>query len=182
MDEGSPDASALSAGSSGLLVASDESACRQALLDALGQVGPETGVLLLATRDAEAFVGDLRRAGVAPEAIGVVDATGGESLPTGVSEADVVPGPGSLSALGVATSDLVERLSYRYDRVVVGVDSTTPLLAATTLPATFRFLHVLGGRVRASEGALLATFDRSAQDEETRRTITQLFDEAVIVE
>lgn len=182
MDERSLDASALRDGFSALLSAPDESACRRALRDTLAQVDTETGVLLVATSDAEPFLTDLRRGGVAPEAIGVVDAAGGDSPPSGVAEADAVPGPGSLSALGVATSDLVERLSHRFDRVVVGVDSTTPLLAATTLPATFRFLHVLGGRVRASEGALLATFDRSAHDEETRRTISQLFDETVTVE
>lgn len=181
MDGRSPDASSLAEGASALLATSGESDSRQALLDALGHVDPGTGVLLVATTDPEELVTGLRRRGVAPEAIGVVDASGVGSVPAGVAESASVAGPGSLSAVGVATSDLVERLSHRYDRVVVGLDSTTPLLAATTLPATFRFLHVLGGRVKASDGALIATFDRSAQDEETQRTISQLFDETVPV-
>jgi len=181
MDDRSPDVSSLAEGASALLSATGNSDCRRRLLDALGHVDLETAVLLVATSDADELVTGLRRRGVAPEAIGVVDASPTDSAPSGVAETDSVVGAESLSAVGVATSDLVERLSHRYDHVVVGLDSTTPLLAATTLPATFRFLHVLGGRVKASDGALIATFDRSAHDEETRRTISQLFDETVTV-
>lgn len=182
MDDRSPDASTLADGSSALLSAASESDCRRTLLDAVGCEGPETGVLLVATSEPDDLVVGLRRRGVAPDAIGIVDATPGESHPSGVAEADSVDGPGSLSALGIATSDLLERLSHRFDRVVVAVDSTTPLFAATSLPATFRFLHVLGGRVGASDGAMLATLDRGVHDEDTRRTIAQLFDETVVVE
>lgn len=182
MDDRSPDAAALPSGSSALLSVRDESDCRPPLLDALGRTGPETGVLLVATSEPDELVVGLRRRGVAPDAIGVVDATAGDSGTSGVAEQDSVAGPGSLSALGIATSDLLERLSHRFDRVVVALDATTPILAATALPATFRFLHVLGGRVRAADAVLLAGFDRSSHDEETERTISQLFDQTVVVE
>lgn len=180
MDDQSPlDLHACEAGDGVLCLAHDRAAFRDAMRSSLATAGEETAVLIVATDDARGAVDDLRERGVPPESIGVVDASGAETVIDGVAEADVVADPGSLSALGIAISDLVDRLGHRFDTVWIGLDSTTAVVERSTLPATFRFLHVLIGRVRTSEAVLVGTLDASVHDEEAQRTIAQLFDRTV---
>lgn len=134
-------------------------------------------MLVVSTTDARAAVDDLRQRGVSPAALGVVDASGAGVRPDGVAEAATVDGPGALSSLGIEISDLLDRLDHRFERVYVGFDSVGDLLSAASLAAVFRFLHVLCGRIRNSDAILFAMIDGSAHDEETRRTVGELFEE-----
>jgi hypothetical protein len=178
MDDQPPvDAARLPPGTSVLLSASDRESGREALRACLGSPGGEAAVLAVTTTDAQEAVDDLRRRCVRAAALGIVDASGAGVRPAGVAEAATVEGPGALSSLGIEISDVLDRLDHRFERVYVGFDSISDLVSATSLAATFRFLHVLRGRIRNSDAIVVATIDRSANDEETRRTLGELFEE-----
>jgi allophanate hydrolase subunit 2 len=178
MDEPSPvDAAQLPPGTSVLLSGTDRAAGLEALHAVLAASEEDAAVLAVTTTDAQAAMEDLRQRGVTPAALGVVDVSGAGVRPTGVAEAATVEGRGALSSMGVEISDLLDRLGHRFERVHVGFDSISDVLAATPLAATFRFLHVLRGRIRSSGATLFATIDRSAHEEETRRTVGELFEE-----
>lgn len=180
MDEHAPiDPAELAPGTSALVRSAGRESGRDALHACLAT--DDAAVLVVATTDAQSAVDDLRERGVGPEAIGVVDASGDGVTPSGVAEAAAANDSGALSSLGIAISDLLDRLDNRFDRVYVGLDSTSDLLDAAPLPVTFRFLHVLRGRIRTSDAILVATIDRSVHDEETLLTISELFDEIVDV-
>lgn len=181
MDEHPPiDPAELAAGTSALLRTAGRDSGRDALHACLAT--EDAAVLVVTTTAAQDAVDDLGRRGVQPDAIGVVDASGGGVTPSGIAEAATADDSGALSSLGIAISDLLDRLDNRFDRVYVGLDSTTDLLEVAPLPVTFRFLHVLSGRIRTSDAILVATIDRSAHDEETLLTISELFDEVVDVD
>lgn len=177
MDDQPPNAAQLPPGTSVLLSSADRESGRNALHSCLGAPDGDAAVLAVTTTDAQDAVDDLRERGVSSAALGVVDASGRAVRPSGVAEAAAVDGPGALSTLGIEISDLLDRLDHRFERVHVGFDSISDLLSAASLAATFRFLHVLRGRIRASDAVLFATLDRSAHDEETRRTVGELFEE-----
>lgn len=183
MHEEAPlDVAGLAAGSSVLFSAPDGSTGTDTLLASLGTADDRTAVLVVATGDARDAIDRLRERGVRSDAIGLVDASGAGVTAGGIAEAQAVSGPASLPKLGIGISDVLDRLSHRFDRVVVGLDSTTTLIQAASLPATFRFLHVLVGRVRNEEAALLAMLDRSAHEEDVLRTVAQLFGEVLTVD
>lgn len=183
MDEqSSADVTAYSPGTSVLVCASDRSTGREWLRAGLAEVDEGAAVLVVATEDANEAVEALRTRDVDPGAMGVVDASSAGPTLSGVAEASAVDGPGSLSALGIAISDVLDRLAHRFDRVYVGFDTASDIVAAAPLPATFRFFHVLCGRMRTGGAVLVATIDRRGHDEEVLRTIAELFDETVDVE
>lgn len=167
LDRGSVD------GGTSILVVGDATGARERLLDAFAE--GDDGVLLVTTGDASAAVQSLRDRGVPPASIGIVDASGAHDAPDGVAEAASVDGPGALSRLGIESSDRLDRLGHRFDRVRVGVDSVDDLVEASPVPAVFRFLHVFAGRARTDDALLLATLS-TAVDDETRRTLAALFD------
>lgn len=172
--------SAVEAGSSVLLAGDDESVVREQLLAVLADGGG--AALLVTAGDATAALERLDDLGLDRDRLGLVDASGACTVESGVAEVACVDGPGDLSGAGVEVSERLERLATRYDRVLVGVDSLSALLDARDLPAVFRFLHVLSGRVRASGAVLVAGLDRSGHDGETVGTVAELFDEVVEVE
>lgn len=183
MHEEAPlDVAGLAAGTSVLFSAPDGSSGTETLLASLGTADDWTAVLVVTSGDARDAIDGLRERGVRSDAIGVVDASDAGITVDGVAEAQAVSDPASLSKLGIGVSDVLDRLAHRFDRVVVGLDSATTLIQAASLPATFRFLHVLAGRIRNEEAALLATLDRSAHEEEACRTVAQLFDEVLAVD
>lgn len=177
MNDQSPlDLSAATPGTTALCLASNLAAGRDALRSSLADASEDAAALIVTTDDARAAVEALRARSVDPGSVGVVDASGTERAVDGVGEAAAVPGPGSLSALGIAISDLLDRLGHRFDRVRIGFHSTTDVLRNAALPASFRFFHVLLGRVRTAGAVLVGTMDANAHAEETRRTIAELFD------
>lgn len=169
-------------GTSLLLVGGSAGSARERLLDALADAGESEAVLLVSTAATAEAVEDLRDRGVAADALGVVDASGAGATFGGVAESACVDGPADLPELGIAISDRLDRLGHGRDGVRVGVDAVTDLLATRKLPAVFRFLHVLGGRIDTADAALVATLVGQAHDSETRRTIAELFDETVGLE
>lgn len=183
MDDLPPvDAAQLPPGTSVLLSATDRGSGRDALTGRLGAADGGAAVLAVTTTDTQEAVDDLRKRGVSPAGFGVVDASGAGVRPSGVAEAAAVDGPGALSSLGIQISDLLDRLDHRFGRVHVGFDSVSDLQSAASLAATFRFLHVLRGRIRTSDAILFATVDGAAHEEETRRTVGELFEEVRDVE
>jgi len=175
------DPSSLAEGTSALLTAPDRETARDQALASLADV-EDHGALVVSTDGARRAVDRLRRQGIAADAIAAVDASPAGEVPDGIAGGAAVDGPGALPQIGVAASDHLERLDHRYERVIVLLDSTSDLVGASSLPGAFRFLHVLTGRVRTADAVLVATLDSSEHDEETRRTLAELFDEVVAVE
>lgn len=175
------DLSTVESGSSVLLVGDGEHAVREHAHETLA--GSESAaVIVLTTADAVGAVEALATRGLDRDAIGVVDASASsDAIATGVAAAASTEGPGALSEIGVAASEQIEQLGARPGRTCVGLHSVTALLEVHVVPAVFRFLHVLDGRVRAADGVLVATVDRSAHDPETVSTVAELFDDVVEV-
>lgn len=183
MDDQPPvDAAQLPPGTSVLLSSADRESGRNGLRACLGAPDGGAAVLAVTTTDAQETVDDLRQRGVSPATLGVVDASGAGVRPSGVAEATTVDGPAALSSMGIEISDLLDRLDHRFERVYVGFDSISDLVSAASLAATFRFLHVLRGRIRTSDAILFATIDSAAHEEETRRTVGELFEEVREIE
>lgn len=162
-----------------VLAIGDDNTTREQLLDALAE--GDDGVLLVTTGDASADVQALLDRDVPAGSIGIVDASGAGVTPDGVAEAASVDGPDSLSQLGIESSDRLDRLGHRFDRVRVGLCSIDGLLAASPLASVFRFVHVFAGRTGTDGALFVATLD-SEVDDETRRTLAALFDLVVEIE
>lgn len=174
------DLSAADTGSSLLLAGSDAAAVREQFHAVLAADGGAS-VLVLATADAAGAIESIVGHDVPRDTLGVVDATGERAVTEGVAAAGCVDGPGELSQLGIESSEQLERLGHRYGRVHVGLDSVGALLGVQELPAVFRFLHVLVGRVRSENAVFVAGIDTSAHDDETVATVSELFDDVVAV-
>lgn len=174
------DLSAANAGSSLLLAGSDASAVREHLHAVLAADGGSS-VLVLSTHDAAAAVESLDARDVPRDALGVVDVTGERAVTDGVAAVGCVDGPAELSQLGIESSEQLERLGHRYERVHVGLESVGALLGAQELPAVFRFLHVLVGRVRSEDAVFVAGIDTTAHDDEAVATLSELFDDVIAV-
>jgi hypothetical protein len=85
---------------------------------------------------------------------------------------------GSVASLGTAALDAIARLEAESDGargVRVCVESLAPLVSASDAETVFRFLHLLGGRVRQSAG-LMHVHLTTGPDEELARTLAPLFD------
>lgn len=95
---------------------------------------------------------------------------GGEITIRGVSS------PGNLTDLGIQISSFLSAWDADGHRTVLCFDSLTTLLQYADLPRIFRFLHVLTGRVRSSDGFAHYHLDPSAHDERTLNTLKTLFD------
>lgn len=176
----SPDLASVPAGESVLLVAESADRVRDVARDALARA--DGGVLLLSTRRDRPSIDAMLDRGLAPDALAAVDASGAEVVRDGIAGASAVEGPGSLSTLGVDASDQLDRLGHRYETVTVGLHTVTDHVETVGVPPTFRFLHVLTGRVRTADATLLATLDASVHEEDTRRTIAELFDRVVCLD
>lgn len=174
------DLSAAESGTSVLLVGDGEPTVREYAHETLAGPGGDA-VLVVTTADGRGAVEGLTERGVDRDAIGVVDASGSETITSGVAAVASTDGPGALSDIGVAASEHVEQLGARHERTAVGLHSVTALLDVHVVPAVFRFLHVLDGRVRSADAVLVATIDRTAHDAETVRTVAELFDDVVDV-
>lgn len=172
--------SSVASGSSVLLVGDGERTAREYAHATLA--GPERDAVLVVTTAggydaAEALAGR----GVNRDRIGVVDASRSDTIESGVAAVASIDGPGALSDIGVAASEQLEQFGARHDRTSVGLHSVTALLDVHVVPAVFRFLHVLDGRVRAADAVFVATIDRTAHDAETVGTVAELFDRVVDV-
>lgn len=101
--------------------------------------------------------------------------------PTESVSVTTVDDPGDLTALGIKITDFVGQWASEGEpdeerRLVFCFDSLTVLLQYAELERTFRFLHVLVGRLRQRGIEAHFHLDPSTQDERVLKTVASLFD------
>jgi len=157
-------------------------------LDALTQSPPaETHVLAVTYRHSPAeFVeawGDY--VGESPAGGGVVAV--GQSEPESeftddTWQARFVTNPGDLTGIGIQLSELLSDLAAEADpdeEVVGCFDAVTSLLQYADIQGSFRFLHVVTGRIRNADSTCYYLLDPDAHDEQAMATLEGLFDSTV---
>lgn len=89
-----------------------------------------------------------------------------------------------LTGLGIEVSEFLERAyeAESADRPRLCFDSLTALLQYADLKRTFRFLHVVTGRVKSANAVGHYHLDPDAHDEQTLATIKGLFDAVLEVD
>ena len=107
-----------------------------------------------------------------------VDATAGGGPAVDVT-IQTVSSPGNLTDLGIKVSEYVEAWEADGNQTVICFHSLTALLQYADLQRAFRFLHVLTGRVRTTNGFAHYHMDPSAHDPRTLNTLMTLFDGVV---
>lgn len=110
-----------------------------------------------------------------------VDATtpqGGaaQDLDAGVK---TVTNPNDLTGLGITITEHLSRWQDNGNRTVVCVDSLTAMLQYVELQTAYEFLHVLTGRLYASDAVAHLHMDPSAHDDQTVESIASLCDAVV---
>lgn len=96
-----------------------------------------------------------------------------------VTNTPIIPieSPEDLTGLGIAIGEQFE--AWGDVPIVVCFDSLTVLLQFVELQRAFRFLHVLTGRITATDARAHFHLDPSTVDERTIATLTSLFDATV---
>lgn len=134
---------------------------------ALGQLaGADDALLVTTTRSAER---QLEGTGLDVGSLSIVDCT-----PTDASGPRVmnVNTPADLTGISMPISRFLDGAA----RPRLAVDSISSILMYAEKAPVFRFLSVLTGHVRQSDGLGLYTLDEGCHDHETVATIEQLFD------
>ncbi|ERH10745.1 MAG: hypothetical protein J07HX64_02524 [halophilic archaeon J07HX64] len=155
-------------------------------LDALSRSPPaETRVLAVTYgySPAEFIEAWADHVGEAPAAGGVVAVGESESeFADGTWRARFVKNPGDLTGIGIQLSELLSDLAAGAgpnEEVVVCFDAVSSLLQYADLQRSFRFLHVVTGRVRNADSTCYYHLDPDAHDEQTMATLDSLFDSTV---
>lgn len=156
----------------------------------LGQSDPaQTSVLVVTfTKSATDWVTEWNEfAGQPPARGGIV--TVGETSPHVAGDGwdvEQVENASNLTGLGITLSGLLSDLASAGEEdgsdVVVCFDSVTSLLQYADLQGTFRFLHVVTGRVESVGGVGHYHIDPAAHDSQDLATLRGLFDAVVDVE
>jgi len=116
-------------------------------------------------------VGDTNRGAAA------TDGGGGPSGPSGYDMSTaVVSSPGDLTGLGIKLSQCLSAWDDHDDETTVRFDSLTTLLQFADLKRSFRFIHVLTGRISSAGAVGYFHLDPGAHDEQTLATLRGLFD------
>jgi len=93
-----------------------------------------------------------------------------------------VENPGDLTGIGIQLSELLSDLAAGAgpdEEVVMCFDAVTSLLQYADLQRSFRFLHVVTGRVRNADGTCYYHLDPDAHDEQAMATLDGLFDSTI---
>jgi len=106
---------------------------------------------------------------------------GGAGTGAGAAQpVEVVESPEDLTGLGIALGQQLSTWAGASDDpIVVCFDSTTALLQYADLQRTFRFLHVLAGRVAGQGAQVHYHLDPTAVDDRAVAALTSLFDASV---
>ncbi|MEF8806736.1 DUF7504 family protein [Natronomonas sp.] len=97
----------------------------------------------------------------------VIDCAPGEA-----ADAADVGSPADLTGISMPLSEFMKRA----DSPAIGLDSVSTLLYYTEVAAVFRFLSVLTAHLRQNDGLGLFVLTPEAHDEQTVRTLAQVFD------
>lgn len=97
---------------------------------------------------------------------------------------ETVENASDLTGLGIELSDFLGRAheAESVDQLRLCFDSVTALLQYADVKRTFRFLHVVTGRVKSANAVAHYHLDPAAHDEQTLATIKGLFDAVVDVD
>lgn len=153
------------------------------LLDILaeGCARGEGALVVTTNRDAASIISDFEtRIGEHPSTLRIVDAVSErqgsrQEVPSGMVEH--VSSPADLTGIGIAVSEQLQALSEAdVELTRVGFHSLSTLLMYTDVESTFRFLHVLTGRISSIGGLGVFVIDPTTHDESTVNTLKQLFD------
>jgi hypothetical protein len=116
-------------------------------------------------------VGDTNRS------IATTDGGSGAGGPSGYDMSTaVVSSPGDLTGLGIKLSQCLSAWDDHDNETVVRFDSLTTLLQFADLKRSFRFIHVLTGRISSAGAVGYFHLDPGAHDEQTLATLRGLFD------
>jgi KaiC/GvpD/RAD55 family RecA-like ATPase len=115
--------------------------------------------------------------------IGVVDCSGLDDDQQRFDEyGESIEDPGDLMRIEMELSTLYETLTGQgYDRVRLGVFSVSSLLAHADLQRVARFVHMLTGRVIATDDLGVFVVDETMQDDRTVDAIEQFCDATIDV-
>ncbi|MFB6163861.1 MAG: hypothetical protein ABEJ31_01755 [Haloarculaceae archaeon] len=152
----------------------------------------ETAVLSISYRKSPGeWIDDWTETVGTPPATGLVLAVGDRSHPgedadlqrTGEPwRIETVEKAADLTGIGIVLSDFLATAGERDGPTRLCFDSLTALLQFADLKRTFRFLHVVTGRVKTADAVGHYHIDPRAHDEQTLATITGLFDAVVEVD
>ena len=96
--------------------------------------------------------------------------------------ASTVESPGDLTGIGIESSELLSNGAEDVDsdeKLVACFNSVTTLLQYADLQRSFRFLHVVTGRMRNAGARCYYHLNPEAHDQQTRATLAGLFDATV---
>ncbi|MFB6159626.1 MAG: hypothetical protein ABEJ61_00430 [Haloferacaceae archaeon] len=123
-------------------------------------------------------------AGGRVESLAVVDCVtrlGGFRRVTDTTDRRYVADPGDLTGTGIAVTEFLRQFDRESRTPWLGVHSLSTMLMYADVRRTFRFLHVLVGRVRATGGVAVATLETATVDDRERDVIGQPFDARIEV-
>lgn len=160
-----------------------------ACFDLLSQTPPsETNVLVITfTSTPQEWVDDWNEhVGVSPIRGGIVSIGQTEgSVDDPTWAAKTVENPSDLTGIGIELSELLSGMATAAtddEHVMICFDSITSLLQYADLQRSFRFLHVVTGRVKTVDGLGHYHIDPEAHDQQTLATLKGLFDAVVEVD
>lgn len=114
-------------------------------------------------------VGDSTRSATATDG-------GGPTGPVGIS---TLNSPGDLTGMGITITEQLREWVGDGNQIAVCFDSLSMLLQYADLDRTFRFLHVITGRLRAVDAISHFHMDPTVHEEKTLNTVKTLFDAAL---
>ena len=155
----------------------------------LSQTPPsKTNILTITfTATPQEWVDDwMDHVGVAPVRGGIVSIGQAEGSVDGPAwAAKTVENPSDLTGIGIELSELLSGMATAAGEdevIVVCFDSITSLLQYADLQRSFRFLHVVTGRIKTVDGIGHYHLDPEAHERQTLATLKGLFDAVVEVE
>lgn len=155
----------------------------------LSQTPPsETNILVITfTATPQEWVDDwMDHVGVPPVRGGIVSIGQAEGSVEGPAwAAKTVENPSDLTGIGIELSELLSGMATAAgddEEIVVCFDSITSLLQYADLQRSFRFLHVVTGRVKTVGGVGHYHLDPEAHERQTLATLKGLFDAVVDVD
>ncbi|MFB6305005.1 MAG: hypothetical protein ABEH47_07555 [Haloferacaceae archaeon] len=140
----------------------------------------DEGAILVSTNTTgDALLADRRDYGCgAAESVRVVDCVSlQQGTEPGSERVEGVSTPADLTGIGMRVSAFYQQLqSAGRDRIRLGVLSASTLLMYSELRRVSRFVHVLTGRVAATDGVAFVSVDPAAHEERVVSTLQQLCD------
>lgn len=146
----------------------------------LALADPEDGALLVSTTTAgsrlAAEVGE-RYPTFDRHRLGIVDASGRRDTETGETAIQRASGTADLTGISIGLARLDATLRARgVDRIRTCIDSLSMLLLYTNFKTMSRFVHVMSGRVAATEGFGAFVLDPGMHDEQVAYTFAAMTD------